>query len=133
MRSLLIKWFGLDKPSCDFSQFLSTNNGREDFLGISKNEAPDPKRIIQDMNKFISYSNSADYKIFVEEIWGKILFDLDFILDEGTSDDKRKFLCGAVKRSLDLLRRSYQARQWREQEEQERQAREKQAKETLTL
>lgn len=110
----LINWFRKPKPSEELGQLLAYTANKEDLLGIKALVMPTPDTILNDAAHIGNYSKTTDYAVFVKEAWARVLTDLDIILDDRTTDDKVKYYRGSLKRTLDLLRLSYQARSTKE-------------------
>lgn len=102
--------FGIDNTAAMLARFLAESPNREELLGMKPVALPTPDGIKRDAAKLVKYSNSSDYKVFADEAWGRIVGHLDKILDDRSSDEMRRYYCGAVKATLDLLRVSYVAR-----------------------
>lgn len=77
---------------------------------------PTPETIKQDAAKITNYSNSADYKRWADEAWGRVIDGLDKVLDANATPENRQYYCGSVRATLDLLRVSYVARNVLEQD-----------------
>lgn len=120
LRNLVIKMWGLNKPSDELARLLQYPRNQEEFLGVSATELPDPDKIINDSSKLVAYSQTTDYKVFAKEAWARVLSSLDVMLDDRTSVDRLHYHRGAIRATLDLLRLSYQARSVRDQLEQEK-------------
>lgn len=101
---------GLDTSAEMLAKFLAEVPNREEMLGVKPTRMPTPEGIKRDAAKLATYSATPDYKIFADEAWGRIIGHLDKILDDRSSDEMRRYYCGAVKATLDLLRVSYTAR-----------------------
>lgn len=119
----MFSWF---KPKPDYSKQLADILGqlgnREDLLGVKQPLIPTPDDIRKDAAKLYRYSQSGDYKRFADEVWSRVISDLDTIMDSKATQEQVSYCRGAVKRSLDILRLSYQARQVMDTLDQEKQA-----------
>lgn len=109
-------------PANEIAQLLSEDRNKEDLLGVSNVSMPSPDKIRNDAARLVSYSRRAEYKIFADEAWSRVIAHLDKILDERSSNESRQYHCGALKSTLDLLRLSYQAQIVMKQHDSERSA-----------
>lgn len=108
MLSHLKRLLGLNRLS--LADVLADSRNRDEFLGMKPVTLPTPESIRRDAAKIVNYSEASDYKVFVDEAWGRIISQLDKILDDRSTDEMRRYYCGSVKATLDLLRVSYVAR-----------------------
>lgn len=92
------------------ADILSTEASKEELLGMKAPLSPTTEQIIQDANRLINYSHSADYRVWAKEAWSKVLSHIDAVQSSKSTTDEVNFHRGALKATLDLLRVSYQAR-----------------------
>lgn len=105
-----MNWKFWQRPSSAIAHILAEPRNKEEFLGMREMMLPSPKDIRDNAAQLARYSNSSDYKRFVDETWARVITSLDKLLDERSSNEVRQYHCGSVKAMLDLLRVSYQAR-----------------------
>ncbi len=102
------------KPSQEFkllTDLLASNSLREEVLGVKNTRVPTPEQMLNDTANLINYTNQPEYQVFAKEAWAHVLLDLDTILDPKSTNDQVNTARGAMRATLDLLRKSYQAKQ----------------------
>lgn len=98
------------RPSADLAALLADTRNMESLLGVKEMVMPTPDVQKNDAARLYNYSKTADYKIFADEAWSRVLNHLDVMMDERSSKERVDYHRGAAKATLDLLRLSYQAR-----------------------
>lgn len=105
-------WFK-KKPSDEMqllAELLTQTSAREDLLGVKEARLPSPERLLNDTANFLKYTQESEYKQFAKEAWAHVLLELDALLDPRSTPDQVQNARGAVRASLNLLRKSYQVK-----------------------
>lgn len=92
-------------------ELLGQDSLREEFLGAKLPRQPSPNQLLNDTANYVKYTQSAEYKVWAKEAWAQVLYEFDTILDPKSTVDQVNNARGAARATLDLLRKSYHARQ----------------------
>jgi hypothetical protein len=107
---MVIKWPWRKRASDELAKLLGDSRNVEMFLGVKDPIIPTQEDIRRDAAKLVRYSTTADYKVFADEVFSRVLAHLDVMMDERATKERVDYHRGAAKEALDLLRLSYQAK-----------------------
>jgi hypothetical protein len=95
------------------SRVLSDSTSREILLGVKRDAPMTPERYLEKVNSdvanILNHSKSHEYAVWAKEAWSEFLLSLDAVLDVKTDPKMVDFHRGGMRKTLDLLRMSYKA------------------------
>jgi hypothetical protein len=106
---ILTKFLGIRSPKNTLAAILSDPFQREGFLGVRRDPAPSPERIIQDNERVIRYARTDEYSVWANEAWANVLNCVDKLIDPNLPAEEVDFYRGSLAARIDDLRISYKA------------------------